>query len=787
MKKILIFVVLALVVGTSPALVSGLTLDLEYSTYLGGASGTDSGRGITLGMDGMTYITGYTYMDYFPTVNPYQPVYGGGTSDAFVTAFSSTGSTLFYSTYLGGSGDDNGYGISLGTDGRVYVTGETDSPNFPTENPYQAGFGGNNDAFLSALSSSGSVLSYSTYLGGSAWEISYGISLGTDGVASVIGETSSTDFPTENPYQAGFGGDVDVFVSQLTINPSASLVFSTYLGGSGDDRGYGISLGTDGVASVTGETDSSDFPTENPYQAGPGGNRDVFVSQLAINPSASLVFSTYLGGSNDDYGYGISVGTDNIASITGKTYSSDFPTENPFQAIHAGGQYDVFISALTSTGSDLTYSTYLGGSFNDIGYGISRGADGTAYVTGQTRSLDFPTENPYQAAAVGTYENAFVSALTSTGSALSYSTYLSGGGNDIAYAISLGPDGLASVTGTTSSSDFPVEDAYQSSKGGGQRDAFVSRFALIATPSSTVTPTPSVTPTATTTPTVAAPTATTTVVPPTTPTIPPTTTPSVTPTPTCGPTIDPQSGIIASADYDGDNTADIAIFRPGSGLWAIRGISRAYFGASGDLPVPGDYSGDDTSEMAIYRGSSGLWAIKELSRLYMGSASIPAPGDYDGDGFCDAGVFTDSSGRWQIKDVTLVYFGQSLDWPVARDFNGDGSTDIGIFRHSTGLWAIQGYTRAYFGGQPDDWPVAGDYDGDGIEEIAIWRPCVGLWALRGLTRSYYGTCLDWPRPADYDGTGTDDLGIYREVTGLWAVRGIFRAYYGRVGDIPATR
>lgn len=307
------------------------------------------------------------------------------------------------------------------------------------------------------------------------------------------------------------------------------------------------------------------------------------------------------------------------------------------------------------------------------------------------------------------------------------------------------------------------------------------------TPEPTATPPPELTPTpaSTSTPT---PSVTLSPTPSSTPPLPPssTPTPSVTPTPTCGPTIAPQREVIASGDYDGDGTDDIAIFRASSGLWAIRGISRAYFGVAGDLPVPGDYSGDDTAEIAIYRGSSGLWAIRGLTSVYMGSGGIPVPGDYDGDGFCDAGVFTDSSGLWQVRDVTSVFYGNSLDWPIPGDFNGDGTTDIGIYRETTGLWAIRGYTRVYYG-QEDDWPVPGDYDGDGIEEIVIWRPCSGLWARREITRVYYGTCIDWPRPADYDGNGADDLGIFREQNSLWSIRGITLAYYGTIGDIPATR
>ncbi len=142
MKKIMLFVVLAVAIGFSPALVSGQTLELDYSTYLGGSSSGNVGYGISLGTDGRVYVTGVTYSSDFPTENPYQAGYGGGLYDAFVSALSSTGSALYYSTYLGGSDRDQGYGISVGTDGSAYVTGYTRSSDFPTENPYQAGHQG---------------------------------------------------------------------------------------------------------------------------------------------------------------------------------------------------------------------------------------------------------------------------------------------------------------------------------------------------------------------------------------------------------------------------------------------------------------------------------------------------------------------------------------------------------------------------------------------------------------------------------------------------------------------
>lgn len=298
------------------------------------------------------------------------------------------------------------------------------------------------------------------------------------------------------------------------------------------------------------------------------------------------------------------------------------------------------------------------------------------------------------------------------------------------------------------------------------------------TPSTTPSPTPSTTPTATPTSTsTPRPTATITAIPSSTPT----------PTPTCGPSIAPARYVIASGDYDGDGTSDIAVFRPSAGLWAIRGLTRTYFGNVTDLPACGDYNGDGVTDVAIFRKSTGLWAVRNSTRIYFGATGdLQVPSDYDGDGYSDIAIFRESSGLWMIKDITRVYFGAGGDWPVPGDFNGDGTNEIGVFRSSSGLWAIRELTRNYFG-REKDWPIAGDYSGDGTWDISVFRPGSGLWATRNLTRFYYGCCLVWPNPADYNGDLVDDIGTFRPATGLWALRGITRVYYGTVHDIPATR
>ena len=272
----------------------------------------------------------------------------------------------------------------------------------------------------------------------------------------------------------------------------------------------------------------------------------------------------------------------------------------------------------------------------------------------------------------------------------------------------------------------------------------------------------------------------------------PTTTVTPTPTPTPYPT--PDYLVLASGDYTGDGKSDIAIFRPDSGLWAVRGLGRIYFGRAGDIPVSGDYDGDGIADVSIYRPSSGLWAIKGITRLYFGgSDEIPIPGGYNGDGSCDIGLFGNTSGRWTVRGISRVYFGASGDYPVPGDYDGDRKTDISVFRPATGLWAMREISRCYFGARGDQ-PVPGVHSWYGRSsaspfknQIAIYRPSSGLWALRGYTRFYFGTDGDSPLLGDFNGDSLDDTTIFRPDSGLWAIRGVSKAYFGTFEDIPVTR
>jgi len=387
---------------------------------------------------------------------------------------------LAYSTYLGGSTSlrDNGNAIAVDSSGNAYVTGVTSSSNFPTTaGAFQISLAGTGNAFVTKLNPGGSALVYSTYLGGTSVDEGYGIAVDSSGNAYVTGQTNSSNFPTTaGAFQTtlvALSGSYNAFVTKL--NPSGSaLVYSTYLGGSSYDKGLGIAVDSSGNAYMTGSTVSTNFPTTaGAFETSLAQGENAFVTKL--NPSGSaLVYSTYLGGSREDWGTGIAVDSSGHAYVTGLAHSSNFPTTaGAFQASLAGG-FNAFITKLNPGGSALVYSTYLGGSGDDIGDGIAVDSSGNAYVAGYATSTNFPTTaGAFQTTLAGS-SNAFVSKLNPGGSALVYSTYLGGTGGESGDGIALDSSGNAYVTGWTESTNFPTTAGAFQTTLAGSSNAFVT-------------------------------------------------------------------------------------------------------------------------------------------------------------------------------------------------------------------------------------------------------------------------------------------------------------------------
>ena len=325
------------------------------------------------------------------------------------------GSSLVYSTYLGGSNNDYGSGIAVDSAGNAYVTGFTSSTDFPTLNAIQPTSGGQYDAFVTKINADGTAYVYSTYLGGSANDNAYGVAADSAGNAYVTGFTASTDFPTVNAIQPTSPGLGDAFVTKINASGNA-LVYSTYLGGSASDQGNGIAVDSAGNAYITGYTFSADFPTASAVQPNLDGPVDAFVTKINSSGSA-LTYSTYLGGSNADYGDGIAVDSTGNAYVTGYTDSLDFPMVNAIQPIPFGGRRgytDAFVTKYNAAGSAVVYSTYSGGSRRNAGSGIAADSTGSAYVTGWTTSAKkFPiTLLAFQQSLKGGYEpDAFVAKI----------------------------------------------------------------------------------------------------------------------------------------------------------------------------------------------------------------------------------------------------------------------------------------------------------------------------------------------------------------------------------------
>jgi hypothetical protein len=460
-----------------------LTIDpvIEYSTFLGGSI-FDMAWHIAVDGAGNAYIGGYAASSDFPTVSPYQAE-AGGQGDGFVAKFAPDG-TPVYSTYLGGSYVDYVTGIAVDAQGNAYVTGFTGSVDLPVRNAFQPTYAGGWDSFVTKLNPTGSALIYSSYLGGSSEENATGIAVGKAGAAYVTGNTQSANFPVKNAFQRTLRGSIDAYVTKVTP-AGTSLAYSTFLGGPAGETGYAIAVDGTGHAVVTGDTTSVGFPTKNAFQpaCAPGlaGCWDAFVTRLSPT-GASLMYSTYMGGNDQEYidrVFDVAVNAEGVAYVTGMTGSPNFPVLNAYQSVY-GGQIDVFVARIAA-GGGLRSSTFLGGNNSDVGYGIAVDKPGApsagVHVSGLTISENFPVVNPIQG-SLGGFEDPFVVKFTPNVRQLVYSTYLGGtNGREEWGSTGIGVDAAGNVyiSGGTEASDFPTVNPYQPTPHGSY-DAFLTRI-----------------------------------------------------------------------------------------------------------------------------------------------------------------------------------------------------------------------------------------------------------------------------------------------------------------------
>ncbi len=444
---------------------------LGFSTYIGGAVSNDYAYSITTDSEGYIYVAGHTSGRGFPLVNPVDSIVDPPQyPDIFVLKMTPEGDDLVFSTFLGGNSHESFPSIAVDEFGCVYITGRTRSSDFPVMNALYPTHSGYYDSFLTKLDPSGNML-FSTYLGGSGGDGAKDIALDSDGNIYLTGSTGSSDYPVVNGYQETFGGQSDIFVTK--VNPDGSeLIYSTYIGVWAGEYGYALDVDESGNVYVTGSVASySGFSTPGAYDETHNGYYDAFVLKLN-STGTGIDYCTYVGGGDgpgsgvsgeEEWGESIVVDTSGCVYVTGMVVSPNFPTVNAYDDTHGGGGpvdfYDAFVFKLNQDGSDLIYSTFLGGAKKDYGEYLAIDDLGNAYVTGWTYSLDFPVSNAFDDSHNGEVD-AFVTVLNATGNGLVSSTFIGGSAIDEGESICIEDSGSILVTGHTRSLDFPLANPY---------------------------------------------------------------------------------------------------------------------------------------------------------------------------------------------------------------------------------------------------------------------------------------------------------------------------------------
>lgn len=691
-----------------------------YSTYLGG-SGLDQATSVAVSSTGAAYVAGVTGSANFPVQGTPTSTLAG-LQDVFVTKMSLAGSSLTYSTYIGGVGTEVANDIVVDGAGSVFITGSTDSINYPVVTPTIAAQVGGTDAFLTKLTSAGNAIVYSTYWGSTGFEEGTGVCVDPANNAYISGNTSAPNFPTMTPFQAAQAGGMDAFMTKFSVAGN-SIVYSTYLGGSADDRATDMTVADDAAVFVTGSTTSANFPMMTPsIQPALAGGRDAFLTHFSLAGNA-LLYSTYIGGSGDDEATGIVIDAPMNAYLTGRTSSTNFPTLTAFQSLYGGGPNDAFATKVSPSGNAIVYSTYLGGSGDDQGEGIAIDGFTNAFVTGSTRSANFPTLIPIQGSLSGVAD-AFVAKLNLAGNALVYSTYLGGVGIDEGQGIGIDLVGSAYVAGFTLSTDFPTVSPFQSAIGGG-RDAFVTKIAEA---------------------------------------------PVVFGTDTVG-VYSPSSGAFFLRNSNTSGPADL-VFQFG-------------VGGFGYVPLDGDWDGDGDDTIGLYEPMNGNFILKNSNSS--GGADLvfgfgpsglgwtPLVGDWNGDGVDTVGLYDPINGNFFLKNshapggADQVYgFGPAgLGWlPLVGDWDGNGTDTVGLYDAANGNFFLRnahssGGADSVFGFGPGGlgWkPVTGDFDGNGSDSIGLYVPSSGHFFLKNSNTSgpadlsfSYGPPNLVPLIGDWDG------------------------------------
>jgi hypothetical protein len=715
---------------------------------------------------------------------------------------------LLYSTYLGGTTQEFCNALAVDSAGNTYITGETDSIDFPVSvTAFQRTHAPGGTVFVAKLNPTGTALLYATYLGGSGYDHANSIAIDSQGNAYITGATTSTDFPlTPGAFQTTNKQwpteSANAFVAKL--NPTGSaLVYSTYLGGhdnmEGQDIGYGIAVDGQGSAYVAGQTNALDFPTtpgafqttssytDPTAKTRPNG----FITKLNATGTA-LVYSTYLQG-HDTYCNAIALdATDNVyvTGVTGGQFVTTPGSFQPISKIPVSGGSSAFVTKLNATGTALIYSTYLSGSASDRGNALAVDSIGNVYVAGTAYSVDFPTTpgvfQPTNKASAGQQGNAFVSKLNPTGSALIYSTYLGGSHKEFGAGLALDSDGSVCIIGTTASSDFPTTvGAYQRTlrATGGLTNAFVTR--LNATGTALVYST------------------------------------------YLGGSSDAGSYIYGDAGFgimiDSAGNATACGYTTGRDFpttpnafqrtnKAAASYATAFVTRLSLNPVFLDFNNDGFTDLLIQNASTNViasWFMNGSTWISGAYFSLTPPsdyalvgaGDFSGNGSTTlvlqsrttnqiAFWYTSGANNATISGGNFLNTTPPAGWKVVGvgDFNGDGKSDLVFQNQATNqvaIWFMNGYL--YQGGvllpftPPAGWTVAGvgDFNADGFPDLAFQNQTTGqiaLWYMNGAT--YVGGTVLTTVPAsgwkvvgvgDYNGDGSADLLFQNQTSNQAAV------------------
>jgi hypothetical protein len=661
------------------SLVAAHAVTLDLSSYLGG-DGEDTVFGVAVDAGGDIYATGRTTASDFPGADT--GVEGNG---VFVSRVDRDGRGVVFTTILDGRNDEFGLAIAVDDLGAAYVTGETGSRDFPLLDAFEPSFNPGTltnllakDAFVTKLDASGTIV-FSTYLGGRDLDRGDAIALDRDRRPYVAGSTRSNNFPLENEFQDA-GGLFTAANAFLTVFAAdgQSLAYSTQLGGSEGESGQDLAVDRAGNAYLAGGTTSGDFPVKSPFQSAFRGGTDAWVAKFdpASSGAASLIYSTYLGGTGIDEALGIAVDAAGQAHVTGRTNSSSFPLAAPagrpvLDSTIAG--QDGFVTKLNTRGNGLLFSSFLGGSGFDRGNSLAVDGAGATYVVGLTASTDFPTVNEFQSALAGP-RDAFVAKIDPLTAKLLWSSFLGGLDSEDSFTVALDPRANVYLGGVTASgATFPLVAAFQEAYGGEPGDGFLAR--IEATPPDTIG------------------------------------------------TFE-TDGKILLRNSNTEGGADLIVT----------------LGQAGDLPVAGSWFGfgdrpgifrDGT--FILKRFNNDLLCCNLIFNFGQ-AGDQPLAGDWNGDGIDTVGVFT-STGEFQLinsnafGEPELVFaFGLAGDVPLAGDWNGDGIDTIGVFRPSTLEFFFRntndaGGVDVFVAGfaQVGDLPVVGDWDGDGITTIGVFR------------------------------------------------------------------